>query len=85
MIIPAMRCAVAGDTGSRLDNKTAQYLHDRWLPGSGERMADQPLVFPYVNVGPAVQEHEAITDVDMPLLLELTMPIHMRSCLPYAS
>jgi AraC family transcriptional regulator len=68
MTIPAMRCAMARDVGSRLDNKAAQYLYDKWLPGSGERMAGQPLVFHYVNVGPSVKEHEAITDVYMPLL-----------------
>jgi AraC family transcriptional regulator len=67
MTIPAMRCARARDIGSRLDNKAAQYLYDEWLPGSGEQIADRPLVFHYVNVGPGVKEHEAITDVYLPL------------------
>ena len=67
MIIPAMRCAVARDIGSRLNNSAAQYLYDEWLPRSGEQIAAQPLVFHYVNVGPNVKEHEAITDVYMPL------------------
>lgn len=67
MTIPAMRCALARDIGSRLDNKAAQYLYDVWLPTSGERLADMPVVFHYVNVGPGVKEHEAITDVYMPL------------------
>jgi AraC family transcriptional regulator len=66
-IIPAMRCARARDVGSRLDNKAAQYLYDEWLPGSGETMANQPLIFHYVNVGPHVEDHEAITDVYLPL------------------
>jgi AraC family transcriptional regulator len=67
MTIPAMRCAVARDIGSRLNNKAAQYLFDEWLPRSGEQVASLPLVFHYVNVGPNVQEHEAITDVYLPL------------------
>lgn len=68
MVIPAMTCAMARDIGSRLDNKATRYLYDEWLPGSGERIASQPLVFHYVNVGPNVKEHEAITDVYLPLL-----------------
>lgn len=67
MVIPAMRCALARDVGSRLNNKAVQYLYDEWLPGSGEEMADLPIVFHYVNVGPSVKEHEAITDVYLPL------------------
>ena len=67
MSIPAMRCAMARDVGSRLDNKAAQYLYDEWLPRSGEQMAALPLVFHYVNVGPDVKAHEAITDVYLPL------------------
>ena len=67
MIIPAMRCAMARDIGSRLNNKAAQYLYDVWLPRSGEEIASGPLVFHYVNVGPNVKEHEALTDVYLPL------------------
>ena len=59
--------ALARDVGSRLDNRAAKYLFDEWLPRSGERIAARPLVFHYVNVGPAVQAHEAITDVYLPL------------------
>lgn len=67
MIIPAMRCALARDVGSRSDNQAARYLYDEWLPRSGERLAAAPLVFHYVNVGPQVNEREAITDVYLPL------------------
>ena len=67
MRIPAMRCARARDIGSRLDNQAARYLYDVWLPASGEQLSGQPLVFHYVNVGPSVQAHEAITDVYLPL------------------
>jgi AraC family transcriptional regulator len=66
-VIPAMRCARARDIGSRLDNQAARYLYDVWLPQSGEQLSGQPLVFHYVNVGPGVQPHEAITDVYLPL------------------
>lgn len=65
--IPAMRCAMARDVGSRLDNKAARYLFEEWLPRSGEEMDAYPVVFHYVNVGPNVKEHEAITDVYLPL------------------
>lgn len=65
--IPAMRCALARDIGSRHNNQAAKYLYEEWLPRSGEQIADQPLVFHYVNVGPDVQEHEAVTDVYLPL------------------
>jgi AraC family transcriptional regulator len=67
MTIPAMRCARARDIGSRLNNRAVQYLYDEWLPRSGEQLATRPILFHYVNVGPDVQEHEAITDVYLPL------------------
>jgi AraC family transcriptional regulator len=66
-IIPSMRCAMARDVGSRLDNQAARYLFDEWLPRSGEEMAALPVVFHYVNVGPMVKENVAITDVYLPL------------------
>lgn len=68
MTIPGLRCAVARDVGSRSDNKAAQFLYDAWLPASGETLSGHPLIFHYVNVGPGVQAHEAITDVYMPIL-----------------
>ncbi len=65
--IPANRCAVARHLGSRAHNSAAVYLYRQWLPGSGECLADFPMFFHYVNVGPSVQEHEMITDVYLPL------------------
>jgi AraC family transcriptional regulator len=65
--IPALRCALARDVGSRLDNQAARYLYEGWLPASGETAADFPAIFHYVNVGPAVRAEEAITDVYLPL------------------
>lgn len=65
--IPANRCAVARHLGSRANNTAAVYLYDSWLPRSGEALADFPIFFHYVNVGPSVQEHAMITDVYLPL------------------
>ncbi|MEJ2641856.1 MAG: GyrI-like domain-containing protein [Desulfosarcinaceae bacterium] len=66
-IIPNLKCAVARDVGSRANNRAARYLIEEWLPKSGEVMCDFPLIFHYVNVGLDVKEHEAITDVYLPL------------------
>jgi AraC family transcriptional regulator len=65
--IPGGRCALARDIGSRADNKAAVYLHEEWLPKSGESLGDFPMFFHYVNVGPNVREEEMITDVYLPL------------------
>ena len=54
-------------TWAPASNKAAHYLYDEWLPRSGEKMAALPLLFHYVNVGPDVKAHEAITDVYLPL------------------
>ncbi len=65
--IPANRCALLRDVGSRYDNKAARYLGETWLPLSGERVGTFPLFFHYVNVGPNVREDEMLTDVYLPL------------------
>lgn len=66
-VIPERRCALARDIGSRMNNRAARYLVEDWLPVSGEAMAEAPKIFHYVNVGPSVQAHEAMTDVYLPL------------------
>lgn len=66
-VIPVARCALARDVGSRADNKAVRYLVEEWLPTSGETIGSAPIIFHYINVGPNVQEHEAITDVYLPL------------------
>jgi len=66
-LIPGNRCALARDIGSRYDNKAAMYLHEHWLPRSGEQAGHFPMFFHYVNVGPDVREEEMITDVYLPL------------------
>jgi AraC family transcriptional regulator len=67
-VIPAQRCALARDVGSREDNRAARYLVEDWLPRSGEGLSGAPAIFHYVNVGPRVLPHEAITDVYLPLV-----------------
>ena len=67
-IIPAGRCAVARHLGSRDDVTAAVYLHEVWLPASGETLRVCPIIFHYVNVGPDVAEHEMMTDVYLPIL-----------------
>lgn len=66
--IPGGRCAVVRHLGSRGDVSSAAYLHEVWLPSSGEALGDFPMFFHYVNVGPNVRPHEMITDVYLPLL-----------------
>ena len=66
-IIPGARCALARHLGSRAHNTTAIFLHEEWLPRSGEALGNFPIFFHYVNVGPNVQENEMITDVYLPL------------------
>lgn len=67
-VIPALRCARARDIGSRNNNRAAPFLVREWLPASEERVADFPLIFHYLNVGPNVRDEDAITDVYLPLL-----------------
>jgi AraC family transcriptional regulator len=66
-LIPANRCAVARQLGSRHFNAAAVYLYRDWLPISGETLGNFPIFFHYVNVGPDVLEAEMITDVYLPL------------------
>lgn len=66
-LIPNLRCAVARDIGSRTNNKAVVYLMEEWLPSSGEQVANFPIIFHYVNVGPNVKPEEMITDVYLPL------------------
>jgi len=66
-VIPALRCAVARHLGSRERVVAAEYLHDVWLPASGEAAGDFPIFFHYVNVGPQIREEDMITDIYLPL------------------
>jgi AraC family transcriptional regulator len=66
--IPGGRCAVLRHVGSD-DNlaATVRYLYAEWLPQSGEEPRDFPLFLQRVRFFPDVPEHEAATDVFLPL------------------
>jgi len=66
--IPGGRCAVLRHVGSDDTLRDAvTYLYAEWLPASGEEPRDFPLFFERVDFYPDVPEHEAITDVYLPL------------------
>ena len=66
--IPGGRCAVLRHIGSDDTlEATVTYLYSEWLPQSGEEPRDFPLYFQRVSFFPDVPEHEAITDVFLPL------------------
>ena len=66
--IPGGRCAVLRHVGSDDTLRdTVLYLYAEWLPASGEEPRDFPLFFERVEFYPDVPEHEAITDVYLPL------------------
>lgn len=67
-VIPAGRCAVVRHVGS--DDTLAEsllHLYAAWLPASGEEPRDFPPFLQRVSFFPDVPEHEAITDVFLPL------------------
>jgi AraC family transcriptional regulator len=67
-IIPAGRCAVLRHIGSDDTlEQTIAYLYSEWLPQSGEELRDFPLFCERVEFFPDVPEHEAVTDVYLPL------------------
>jgi AraC family transcriptional regulator len=66
--IPGGRCAMLRHPGSDDTlQDTVSFLYSQWLPQSGEELRDFPLFFQRVRIFPAVPEHEAITDVFLPL------------------
>lgn len=66
--LPAGRCAVLRHTGSDATLRAAlAYLYGEWLPGSGEEPRDFPPFLERVAFYPEVPEHEAITDIYLPL------------------
>lgn len=67
-IIPAGRCAVLRHIGSDDTlHQTISYLYSEWLPQSDEEPRDFPLYLQRVRFFPDVAEHEAVTDVFLPL------------------
>jgi AraC family transcriptional regulator len=67
-IIPGGRCAVVRHIGTDANlEQAALYLYSQWLPHSGETVRDFPLYLQRHCFFPDVPEHEAITDVFLPL------------------
>jgi len=66
--IPGGRCAVLRHIGSDANlGESITYLYSKWLPLSAEEARDFPLFLQRVSFFPDVPEHEAITDVFLPL------------------
>ena len=67
-VIPGGRCAVLRQVGGGDDLRaTATWLYGKWLVGSGEEPRDFPLFAQRISFFPDVPEHEAITDVFLPI------------------
>lgn len=66
--IPGGRCAVLRHVGSDDTlGDSVRYLYAEWLPASGEDPGDFPLYVQRVRFFPDVPEHEAVTDIFLPL------------------
>jgi AraC family transcriptional regulator len=67
-VIPDGRCALLRVIGSSDDmGPAATYLYREWLPASGEETRDFPLYCQRMSFFPDVPEHEAVTDLYLPL------------------
>jgi AraC family transcriptional regulator len=68
-VIPAGRCAVLRLTGSSdALGPAIATLFGEWLPRSGEELRHAPVFAQRVRFFPDVPEHEAVTDIFLPLL-----------------
>jgi AraC family transcriptional regulator len=66
--LPAGRCAVLRHIGGDATLRAAiAYLYSDWLPASGEELRDFPPFLERVTFYPEVPEHEAVTDIHLPL------------------
>jgi len=66
--LPAGRCAVLRHVGSDATLRAAiAYLYSEWLPASGEEPRDFPPFLERIAFYPEVPEHEALTDIYLPL------------------
>ncbi len=67
-VIPGGRCALLRHIGSEDHlGECVSFLYSQWLPQSGEEPRDFPLYFQRVRFFPDVPEHEAVTDIYLPL------------------
>jgi AraC family transcriptional regulator len=67
-VLPAGRCAVLRAIGAENVEPAIEFLYRDWLPASGEALRDFPLYCQRVSIVPMVAEHEAITDIFLPLV-----------------
>lgn len=68
-IIPGGRCAVLRHIGSDDTlGESVRWLYSQWLPASGESLRDFPLFVQRVRFFPDVPEHEATSDIYLPLV-----------------
>lgn len=66
-VIPGGRCARVRYVGPREYIPVLHPLYAEWLPESGERLRESPLILHFVNVGAGIPDHEMITDVYLPI------------------
>ncbi|MFD2273728.1 GyrI-like domain-containing protein [Undibacterium arcticum] len=67
--IPGGRCAVLRHIGSDDTlGETVSVLYSEWLPQSGEELRDFPMYVQRVKFFSDTSEHDAITDVFLPLM-----------------
>ena len=67
--IPGGRYAIRRHVGTNETLFEAAYaLHKRWLPASGEQLGDGPLVIRRLSFFPDVAEHEAASEIFLPLI-----------------
>jgi len=67
-LIPGGRCAVLRHVGDDDGMAVAAtWLYAQWLPASGEEPRDYPFFLQRVRFFPEVPEHEAVTDLFLPL------------------
>ena len=70
--LPGGRCAVLRHTGSdTLLGDAIRFLYGDWLTESGEEPGNAPLFLRRVAFFPDVPEHEAITDIHLPLRTQI--------------
>jgi AraC family transcriptional regulator len=68
-IIPGGRCAVLRHVGTDATlEQAALYLYSQWLPQSGEEVRDFPMYLQRISFFPDVPEHEAVSDLYLPLV-----------------
>jgi AraC family transcriptional regulator len=67
-LVPGGRCAALRHVGPADDLRWAgRFLYAEWLPASGQELRDAPLFVQRVRFHPEVPQHEAVTDIFLPL------------------